>query len=164
MNPLKVFLIFVIGLILQLTVANRIGIAGAKPDFLIVILVALALNRNVIAAVILGFTLGFFQDLASPAHLGMNAFSKSLIAYIIARIGGEYLPHNILYFITLVFSAVIVNDIIVLNIINSFSFIDVVRSFFRFSLLTAVYSAFLGGVLYILIFGISMIGFRSQGS
>jgi len=164
MNPVKVLVIFILGLILQLTIADKVAIAGAKPDFLIVILVALALNRNVIAAVIIGFFLGFLQDLASPAFLGMNAFAKSLIAYGIARIGGEYLPHNILYFIALIFSAVLINDIISLNVVYSFSFTNVLGSFFRYSLLTAVYSALLGGVLYILVFGLGMIGVVRQRS
>lgn len=163
MNIARAIFLAVVGLILQLTAAEGMSIAGSAPDFVIVILVALVLNRNPIAAVIIGFFLGFFQDLASPAFLGMNALSKSLLAYGISRIGGGYLPHNIFYFVLMIFSSCLINDLIVSNIVYSFSFTYVLSSFFRFSILSALYSSLLGGALYVAssIFELTGVGRRS---
>ncbi len=164
MSAARTVVVAVVGLILQLTVSHGIAVAGAIPDFIIVILVAVVLNRNPIAAVIIGFCLGFLQDLANPVFLGMNAFSKSLLAYGVSRIGGGYLPHNLFYFVLLIFSSCLVNDIIVLNITYSFSFLDVLSSFFRYSLLSAIYSSLIGGMLYIVssVFELTGVGAGSR--
>ncbi len=163
MSVARVFIVAVIGLILQITAAQGMAIGGSAPDFIIIILVAVVLNRNPIAAVIIGFCLGFLQDLANPVFLGMNALSKSLLAYGVSRIGGGYLPHNLFYFVLLVFSSCLINDIIVSNITYSFSFVDVISSFFRFSILSALYSSLLGGVLYVVssVFELTGIGMRT---
>jgi len=162
MNSLTIFFIFISGIILQLTIADNMAIAGSQPDFVIIVLVSIAVRKNPIPAVIIGFLLGFLQDLANPVFLGMNALSKSLLAYAISRIGGAYLPHTLFYFALLVFSSCLINDVIVLNIVYNFSISDVLRSFFRFSLLTGIYSTAIAILLYILFVFFELVGVRNR--
>ena len=74
----------------------------------------------------------------------MNALAKSILAYGVSRVGGGLLPENVLYKGFIIFAACLLNDIIVLPVATSFSPGDMFVSFFRFSLLSALYSAFLG--------------------
>ena len=162
MNTLTVALTFIAGIILQLTIADNMAIAGSQPDFVIIVLVSIAIRKNPIPAVIIGFLLGFLQDLANPVLLGMNALSKSLLAYAISRIGGAYLPHTLFYYLMLVFSSCLLNDIIVLNIVYNFSFSDVLSSFFRFSFITALYSTVIASLLYIIVVFFELVGVRNR--
>jgi hypothetical protein len=81
----------------------------------------------------------------------MNVLAKSILAYGVSRLGGGLLPENVLYKGFIIFAACLVNDIVVLPIATSFSPGDMFVSFFRYSLLSALYSALLGVVIYALI-------------
>ncbi|MBN1164182.1 MAG: rod shape-determining protein MreD [Candidatus Krumholzibacteriota bacterium] len=130
--------------VLQLTVVHRIAVGGASPDMMLILLVVLVLDRKPVAAVIIGFLLGYLQDLGNASFLGMNALAKSLVGYCIARFGGDYLPDNVIFRGVLIFSACLINDLVVLNISSSFNPFDVLTSFFRYSLISALYTVVVG--------------------
>jgi len=140
---LAAFLVFV----LQVTFVHRIALAGARPDLVLVLLVVLVIDRKPVTGVLAGFALGFLQDLGNASLLGMNALAKSVVGYGIARYGGDYLPDNALFRGLLVFIASLVSEVIALNISSSFDPGAVVFSFFRYSLLSAVYTAVLAVVV-----------------
>ncbi len=133
--------------IIQMTLVHHITLAGASPDMMLVLLVILVLDRKPVTAIIIGFLLGFLQDLGNASFLGMNAMAKSVVAYGIARLGSDYLPDNVLFRGLLVFCALLANDIIVLNISASFDPAEVITTFFRYSLLSALYTAVIGVVV-----------------
>lgn len=133
--------------ILQVTVVHWISVGGASPDLVLVILVLIILERGPVAAVVIGFTLGFLQDLGNASFLGMNALAKSIAAYGVSRIGGDLFPESVLFKGLLIFSASLVNDIISLAVTTSFDFFEILTSFFRYSLLSALYAAVIGMVV-----------------
>lgn len=137
----------VIVFVLQVTVVHRIALAGSRPDLVLVLLAVLVIDRRPITGVLAGFALGFLQDLGNASLLGMNALAKSVVGYGIARFGGDYLPDNALFRGLLVFAATLVSEVIVLNISSSFDPGTVVFSFFRYSLLSAVYTAVLAVIV-----------------
>ncbi|MFA4948713.1 MAG: rod shape-determining protein MreD [Candidatus Krumholzibacteriia bacterium] len=151
MNIVRVIFVALVVFLIQVTAIHRIGVAGCTPDLMVILLVSLALERGPVLAVVIGFLLGFLQDLGNASFLGMNALAKSILAYGVSRVGGGLLPENALYKGFIIFAACLVNDIVVLPIATSFSLGDVFVSFFRFSLLSALYSAFLGVVIYALL-------------
>jgi len=151
MNIARIIFVAFVVFILQVTAIGRLGIAGCFPDLMIILLVALVLERGPVVAVIIGFLLGFLQDLGNASFLGMNALAKSIVAYGVSRLGGGLLPENVLYKGLIVFAACLADDIVVLPIVNSFSPGDIVVSFFRYSLLSALYSALLGIAIYALL-------------
>ena len=140
----------VIVFIMQTTFVHRINILGAAPDLVLVLLAVLVIDRKPLLAVIIGFSLGFLQDLGNASYLGMNALAKSLLGYGISRFASGYFPDSALFRGLLLFLAALASDIIVLNITASFNPGDVLLSFFRYSLLSAVYTAVAG----ILVFGV----------
>jgi rod shape-determining protein MreD len=151
MNIVRVIFVALVVFLVQVTAIHRIGVAGCTPDLMVILLVSLALERGPVLAVVIGFLLGFLQDLGNASFLGMNALAKSILAYGVSRVGGGLLPENALYKGFIIFAACLVNDIVVLPIATSFSLGDMFVSFFRFSLLSALYSAFLGVVIYALL-------------
>ncbi len=140
---LRIVLASFIVFILQVTVVHNVTAAGASPDLIMVMLVVLVIDRKPIVGIIAGFLLGFLQDLGNASFLGMNALAKSIVGYGIARYGRDYLPDNILFKGLLVFVACLINDIITLNIAISFDPTEVIFAFFRYSILSAAYTALL---------------------
>jgi rod shape-determining protein MreD len=151
MNIVRIIFVALVVFVIQVTAIRHIGVAGCTPDLMVILLVSLVLERGPVVAVVMGFLLGFLQDLGNASFLGMNVLAKSILAYGVSRLGGGLLPENVLYKGFIIFAACLVNDIVVLPIATSFSPGDMFVSFFRYSLLSALYSAFLGVVIYALI-------------
>lgn len=148
MTVIRILLAAFVVLVLQLTFVHSISMGPAVPDLMMVLLVILVLDRKPVYAVIIGFVLGFLQDLGNASFLGMNALAKSLIGYGVARFASGYLPENTLFRGLLIMIAALVSDIIVLNITLSFHPANVILSFFRYSILSALYTAFAGIIVF----------------
>ncbi|MGD1049292.1 MAG: rod shape-determining protein MreD [Candidatus Krumholzibacteriaceae bacterium] len=151
MKAARIVLVALVVFVIQVTAIHHIAVAGCTPDLAVILLVALALERGPVLAVVIGFLLGFLQDLGNASLLGMNALAKSVLAYGISRVGGGLLPENVLFKGFIVFAACIINDIIVLPIATSFSVGQMIVSFFRYSLLSALYSAIVGICIFALL-------------
>jgi len=140
---LRIILVSFIVFVLQVTLVHSVTVAGASPDLIMVLLVVLVIDRKPVAGIIVGFMLGFLQDLGNASFLGMNALAKTIVGYGIARYGRDYLPDNILFRGLLVFVACLINDIITLNVATTFHPAEVIIAFFRYSILSAAYTALL---------------------
>jgi rod shape-determining protein MreD len=140
---LRIFFVSIIAFILQGTGVNRIWPGGASPDLLFAVVLLLVLDRGPVIAVVTGFLLGFLQDLGNASFLGMNALANSTVAYAVSRLGRDYLPESAMFKISLFFVAYLAKSIIILNISESFSPIRVIFFFFRYSILSALYTAFI---------------------
>jgi rod shape-determining protein MreD len=130
--------------VLQMTVVGEISLAGASPDLVIVLLIILIADRDPVSAVVIGFLLGFLQDLGNASFLGMNALAKSIVAYGVSRLGGGFLPESVIFKVLLIIIASLVNDLLVLVVTTGFDVGDIVVSFFRYSILSAVYGGLVG--------------------
>jgi rod shape-determining protein MreD len=150
-NVARIVFVALVAFVIQVTAIHRIAIAGCAPDLLVILLVALVLDRPPVAAVVIGFLVGFLQDLGNASHLGMNALAKSVVAYGVSRLGSGLLPENVLYKGFIIFAACLVNDVIVLPIATSFSLRETFVSFFRYSLLSAFYSSLVGVIIFALL-------------
>ena len=139
----RIFFVSIVAFILQITVVNGRWPGGGSPDLLFVIVLLLVLDKGPVTAVVVGFLLGFFQDLGNASFLGMNALANSIVAYAVSRLGRDYLPDTIIFRISLFFMAYLVKSIIILNITEAFSPIRVISFFFRYSFLSALYTAFI---------------------
>lgn len=151
MNLARTIFVVLVVFILQVTAIHKMAVAGAIPDLLVVVLVALVLQRGPVVAVVIGFILGFLQDLGNASYLGMNALAKSILAYGISRLGSGLLPEHVIYKGILIFAACLLNDVLLLAITTSCSLGEMLYSFFRYSILSAVYSALVGACIYALL-------------
>ncbi|HUV37292.1 MAG TPA: rod shape-determining protein MreD [Patescibacteria group bacterium] len=151
MSVARMILAALIVFVLQITVANEISIAGVSPDLIVVLLILLITDRDPVSAVVIGFLLGFLQDLGNASFLGMNALAKSIVAYGVSRLGGDFLPESIVFRALLIVAASLVNDIIVLIVTTGFDVIEIIASFFRYSILSAVYGGIVGLIAMVVV-------------
>ena len=70
--------------IIQGSFGEHLAIKGIRPDFVVTILVYVALASGSFTGIVLGFSVGLLQDIyGPPASLGLNALSKSIIGYLV---------------------------------------------------------------------------------
>lgn len=69
--------------LLQTTWLHYLGIYGVEPDLIVLVVVVIALTSGPLEATILGFLAGLCQDTYTPADLGLNALTKSLIGFAV---------------------------------------------------------------------------------
>ncbi len=81
----------------------------------------------------------------------MNALAKSLIAYGISRFGAGFLPESVLFKGLLVFVASLFNEGVILVVTTGFDLPVIFVSFFRYSILSALYTAAVGLVVFTVI-------------
>jgi len=84
-------------LLLQMTLAPRITFGQVAPDFVIVVVMLVALYRGAVRGAIAGFLIGLLQDLGNPVLLGLNALTKTLLGFAIGRVGEKTFPDNPLF-------------------------------------------------------------------
>lgn len=95
MEQVKITLALVIAVLLQWTLRN-VAEPFAFVDFPLIVIVYAAFHRNAIRALLFGTLGGIAVDALSGGLLGANAFSKTLIAYIISEIARRVYLDNFL--------------------------------------------------------------------
>jgi rod shape-determining protein MreD len=101
-------------LLLQATLAPRIAFGEIAPDFVFLVVVVFALYKGAVYGAILGFAVGFLQDLGNPELLGLNALIKTLLGFVIGRVGAKTFPENALFLFGLFATAALGHDIVYL--------------------------------------------------
>lgn len=96
------------GFLLQSTVFQIPPFYVVKPNFVLVILVLIALTRGPKQALILGVLVGLLQDIDYGSFLGLYAFAYGVIGYFSAAAFLQFLHKNIAisFLITMAFTFV----------------------------------------------------------
>ena len=148
MRILGTLALIVFILLLQTTLFDLVAIYGVRPDLLLVVLVFFSLKGGSITGTLVGFVIGFSQDLFAPEMFGLNALTKSITGYLLGLnkdrlYWGSFLVQAQIIFISLLF-----HDFIYFLIYSLSS----VSTFLRFVLVqalpTALYSGLIGPVLF----------------
>lgn len=87
MKSVRDIVVLVVAMILQATFLYRFEIAGIRPDLLVAFVVYLGWMRGPIAGTVGGFLVGLIQDLDAPGPLGLNALSKTIVGFAVAKAG-----------------------------------------------------------------------------
>ncbi len=147
MTGIRLSLALLLTLLLQLTLADRLGIMGIRPDLTILFLVFLGARRGPVMGTLLGFVVGLMQDLLVPELLGMNMLAKSILGYGVGRVTGSLMLDNMGIRLGLVGVSVLLHDFIYLL---AYTGLDIPRLFIMFisqSIPTAIYTALVGLVI-----------------
>lgn len=111
MDQIKITVALAIAILLQWTLRNV-----AEPfgyiDFPLIIIVYAALQRDAIKAIFFGTFAGLAVDALSGGLLGANAFSKTLIAYIVSEIARRVYMDNLLLRIPVIAGACLLDDLV----------------------------------------------------
>jgi rod shape-determining protein MreD len=104
-----ILLSFIISLMLETTFFNRIAIYGAKPDFVLVLVVLIAVRRGSMAGQLYGFIGGLMQDCLSYGVLGVQAMVKAIIGFGSGFLKNKLEENSPLLIMILVFLVTIVS-------------------------------------------------------
>lgn len=112
MEQAKLTIALIIAILLQWTLRN-VAEPFAFIDFPLIIVVYAALQqKNSIRALLFGAIAGLSIDALSGGLLGANAFSKTLIAYIVSEITRRVYVDNLLLRIPIIAGACLLDDLI----------------------------------------------------
>ena len=111
MEGVKLTIALIIAVLLQWTLRNV-----AEPfmfvDFPLIIVVYAALQRNSIRAILFATFSGLAVDALSGGLLGSNAFSKTLVAYVVSEIARRVYMDNLLLKIPVIAGACLVSELV----------------------------------------------------
>lgn len=79
---IKYLLISIIILLIQSSFANIIALGNITPDFLLILIVIIALMEGKIPAMMFAFILGFLFDSITSGVLGLSSLSKVITAFV----------------------------------------------------------------------------------
>lgn len=111
MGQLKITIALIIAILLQWTLRN-VAEPFAYIDFPLIIVVYAALQRDAIKAIFFGTFAGLAVDALSGGLLGSNAFSKTLIAYMVSELVRRVYMDNLLLRIPVIAGACLLDDLI----------------------------------------------------
>ena len=147
MNVLRYILLLALAFILQTTWIHFFQIFELKPDLIVLTLVYIALAAGPFKATILGFWVGFIQDIHVPNDLGLNALIDSVIGFAAGWIRAGIMVDNIQAQVAFVVGAVLVHDLIYYVGQSGTELTEVPFFWFRFSPGRALYTGLIGLVL-----------------
>ncbi len=87
-NPLymlKVFVLLVLAVVVQATLAPYVNVLGARPDIVLIVVVAIAMMRGPLWGAAVGFFVGLLVDIALVQIMGISSFLYTLAGYYSGR-------------------------------------------------------------------------------
>lgn len=143
-------LLAALAVIADAALAPEIEILGARPDFLVLIVVYAGLLVGTRPATILGFLVGLVADAELPEYLGLHALALSAVGYVTGGIWEHLVRGNVLVQCTLIFGASLLHDVIY-YVVYYRNHIDMLGPFlWRYGIPGALYTAVFGAVLFAL--------------
>ena len=150
MQFLWLSVLFLVSLTLESTLLEKIAIEGAKPDFLLVIVIFYALLYGAIPAAKLGFIYGLIEDLATGKFIGINTISKMITGYLVGLGEGKLYSENLLVPVIGLFVGSIIHYscFFILGLISGFPGVFPVEAFFKTVFISSIYNVCLAPFLY----------------
>lgn len=109
---LTFFVVLMVALLLQLTVAPEISIGVVKPDLLLVATICWALFGGAGQGALFGFCGGLLEDVFSTAVLGVSAFTKTLLGYFSGELRQRVISKSVIWPMIIVFFGSILGELI----------------------------------------------------
>ncbi|HZY31410.1 MAG TPA: rod shape-determining protein MreD [Candidatus Methylomirabilis sp.] len=134
--------------LLQSTVAPRLAIGGVQPDLFLVLVFGLSLSAGPELAIAGAFLIGLYQDSLSGAPLGLNAFTLSLIAFLVGQLSRQVKTTELTARFALLFLAAVASGLTTLLVLRFFQVFRPFASTILWTVLPgAIYTAALGAGL-----------------
>jgi len=137
-------------IIAQLTFGEWMQFKGIKPDFFLILVIFWAWDKRWKSGLIGGFLVGVTKDILFSPLLGLNAFSFSLLGFLVGEIRERIYGENIFLFLIVVGLISILNEVIV----SLWLFIFHISSFlkgFPLSLFISLYNSLLSFFIFLIL-------------
>ena len=89
MRALRIVIALWLAIVLQSVLAPAIAIAGARPDFPLIVVIVVALREGSAGGALAGFVSGLFVDLNSAHALGATSLANGLFGFGVGSLGGR---------------------------------------------------------------------------
>ncbi|MFH0774219.1 MAG: rod shape-determining protein MreD [bacterium] len=106
--------------LLQTGFSDIFVIFGARPDFLLIIVVLLSPSFSSTSSGLLGLVCGLLQDAVGISRLGTNGLAKSIIAVSVSLASQKIYPNRVEIQFAILFLATLINGIILFFIAVAF--------------------------------------------
>jgi len=147
MKIVRNILLIALALLVQSTVFGHFDLFGVRPDLAMIVLIFLAGETEPVGLIWYGFFMGFLQDVYSPEYLGFNAFSMSMVAFVLSVIRERLTVENYTVKLFTTLFACMVHDVVYYTLYTRFEFPVMVSLFVRDGLPGAVYTSVLAVLL-----------------
>lgn len=111
MENLKITIALLVAIGLQWTMRN-VAEPFAYIDFVLIVIVYAALQRNALRAILFGTVAGLAVDALSGGLLGSSGFSKTLVAYMVSELARRVYLDNLLLRIPVIAGACLIDDLV----------------------------------------------------
>ncbi|WP_290744984.1 rod shape-determining protein MreD [Fibrobacter sp. UBA4309] len=96
MKWFKLFLLFILCFVLQTTVGDWLKIFDVGPDFVIIMIVAIAIKYGPATGCFWGFFAGFMQDIYAPVEwLGAHTIAMTVLGFVVGQLEERFLTLNL---------------------------------------------------------------------
>jgi len=104
-----ILLSFIVSLLLETTLFNRLSVYGAKPDFVLILIILIAVKKGSMPGQLYGFIGGLMQDCLSYGVLGVQAMVKTITGFVSGFLKNKLEENSPILIMTLVFLVTIIS-------------------------------------------------------
>lgn len=149
----KWILVFSFALVLQVTVLQFIAVEvrpniSVQPDVLLLTLFFFGLRFQHSRAIVAGFCSGLMYDILGGGILGLTAFSKTIVGFVVGFLPRMHKIQKLAQFVLMLFLVTLSHDMIQ----NAVYVINTDLNYFRLvlthSLPSAIYTGFIGVIIF----------------
>lgn len=147
---IKTLILFVLAFGLQVSVGEWLKIFDIGPDFVVIVVVAIAIKSGPAAGCLWGFIAGFAQDVYAPVEwLGANTIAMTVLGFAVGQLEERFLTLNLPAKIGVLGLGFFVSDMIYYGI-TGLSKDIVTNMFLTRSLPECIYTLVIGGIVFYL--------------
>lgn len=133
-------LMFVFSIVLQLTIAPLFSIKDIMPDFVLIMVIAIALQKGRTWGILAGCAAGLLVDSFGTGLLGLSSLTKSITAFLAGFIGGERLERRFVSIVGFLLLLLFTHDVMYFIIVSIGTSISFGNTVWRFALPTTLYT------------------------
>lgn len=111
---MRMFLLAILGIVLESTLFVHFTIAGVKPDLLLILIIFNSLFQEPVKGGSFGFLLGLFEDILLGNYMGMNALAKGATGFVSGWLMKGAFRENLLVPVISLFLSTLLNGIIII--------------------------------------------------
>ncbi len=137
------FLILIV-VLYQSLFSGLLTIHRISLDLPLLILVYVGLTRGPASGAIFGFLVGFLLDLYNPSFLGLGAFIKTCLGYLVGSFKDNLYLESNLSKVAVIFFSLLLNDLTYYFFSSGLNLSYVFFVFLNYSLLSGLYTALVG--------------------
>lgn len=139
LSPIHV-LMFILSLVLQLTIAPLFSINEIMPDFILIMVIAIALQKGRTWGIIAGCAAGLLFDNFGTGFFGLSSLTKTITAFLAGFIGGERLERRFVSIVGFLFLLLLIHDTIYYSIVSIGTTLGFWDTVVRYALPTTAYT------------------------